>query len=264
MSTLPLDGTDLYYEVEGAGVAVLLIHGFALDARMWDDQVADLRDAARVIRYDARGFGRSRRRDPDVTYTHAGDAWALLDHLGVDDVVIVGLSMGGRIALETTLADPDRVRALVLIDAVLDGVRWDEKSDREMAAVSASMKADGLAAAKATWLAHGFFRPARRDPALAARLAAIVENFPGLHLSEPDPHGSHPAVIEELSSIAAPTTVIVGQLDVPCFQDMADRLATGIPGAHKVVIPDAGHMANMEAPDVVNTVLREVIEKAAS
>ena len=219
MSTFALDGTDLYYEVDGDdGVAVLLIHGFALDARMWDDQVAALKDAARVIRYDARGFGRSRRRDPDVTYTHAGDAWALLDQLGVDDAVIVGLSMGGRIALETTLADPERVRALVLIDAVLDGVRWDEKSNGEMAAVSAAMKADGLAAAKATWLAHGFFAPAGRDPALAARLAAMVEDFPGLHLSEPDPHGAHPAVIEELPSVAVPTTVIVGELDVPCFQ----------------------------------------------
>jgi 3-oxoadipate enol-lactonase len=180
MATLALDGTDLYYEVEGDGTPVLLIHGLALDTRMWDDQVPALRDVARVIRYDARGFGRSSRRDPDVTYTHAADAWALLDHLGVEDAVVVGLSMGGRIALETLLAAPHRVRALVVIDAVIDGVPWDAESAAGMSAIGEAMKSGGMPAAKAVWLAHGFFTPAAREPQVAARLRAMVEDYPGL------------------------------------------------------------------------------------
>lgn len=258
MSTLGLEGTDLYYEVEGDGVAVLLIHGFGLDARMWDDQVAALRDLARVIRYDARGFGRS-TRCADVPYTHAQDAWALLDHLGVGRVVLVGLSMGGRIALQTLLEAPDRVRALVVIDAVLDGVEWDVDSKREMAAVNDAMRAGGLSAARAAWLAHGFFGPAGRSREVAARIRDMVEDFPGLHWTEPDPHRPGPVLIEELERISVPTTVIVGELDVLCFQTMADVLATRIPAARKVVIADAGHMANMEAPMAVDQVIREVL-----
>jgi 3-oxoadipate enol-lactonase len=261
---LALDGTDLYYEVEGDGVPVLLIHGLALDARMWDDQVPALRDLVRVIRYDARGFGRSPRRDPAVTYTHASDAWALLDHLGVADVVLVGLSMGGRIALEALLLAPNRVRALVVLDAVLDGVPWDTESERGMAAIAEGMGSGGIPAANAAWLAHGFFRPASRDPAVTERLEAMVADFPGRHWQDPDPHGPHPTVIDELGEITVPTTVVVGELDVACFLEMANVLATRIPGARKVVVPDAGHMVNMEAPEVVNDVLRRAITATAN
>jgi 3-oxoadipate enol-lactonase len=259
MPTIALDGTDLYYEVDGDGFPVLLIHGLGLDARMWDDQVGELRDVARLIRYDARGFGRSARRDPGVTYTHTDDALALLDNLGVEEAVVVGLSMGGRIALETALAAPSRVRALVLLDAVLDGVPWDPVAEQGMAAVSAAMAVGGVPAANAAWLEHAFFAPANRSPAVAARLKEMVDDFPGLHWGEPDPHGPHPAAVELLDQLAVPTMVVVGELDVPCFRDMAEVLAARIPGARKVVVPHAGHMVNMEAPSAVTQIVRDVI-----
>jgi pimeloyl-ACP methyl ester carboxylesterase len=258
MATLELEGTELYYEVDGDGVDVLLIHGLALDARMWDEQVAGLRDIARVIRYDARGFGRS-SRDPDVVYTHAADAWALLDHLDVGRAVVVGLSMGGRIALETVLMAPTRVHALALLDAVLDGVAWDPATERDMAAVGAALESGGVPAANAAWLSHGFFAPASRDPRLVARLTAMVAEGPGLCWTGPDPHGPHPKAIDELSRISVPTVVIAGELDVACFREMSEVLASRIPGARTLVIPDAGHMVNMEAPDAVTAALRELI-----
>jgi 3-oxoadipate enol-lactonase len=258
MPTLPLEGTDLYYEVDGDGVPVLLIHGLALDARMWDDQVLALQDVARVIRYDARGFGRS-TRDAAVAYAHSADAWALLDHLTVDRAVVVGLSMGGRIALEAVLAAPDRARSLVLLDAVLDGVAWDDASARGMDAIGEGMKTGGLPAAKAAWLRHDFFAPANRDPEVADRLKAMVADYPGLNWTGSDPHVPGPTVIDKLGGISVPTTVVVGELDVPCFREMAEVLATRIPGAAKVVVPDAGHMVNMESPDAVNEVLRRVV-----
>jgi 3-oxoadipate enol-lactonase len=262
---LALEGTDLYYETSGAGRAVLLIHGFGLDARMWDEQVTVLREVATVVRYDARGFGRSSRRDPEVAYTHAADGWALLDHLGVGDgVVVVGLSMGGRIALEMVVVEPSRAKALVVLDAVLDGVPWDTESEQGMAAIGVALKAGGLPAARSAWLQHGFFGPANRDPAVAARLRRIVDDFPGLHWTEADPHASGPSVIDGLTQITVPTTVVVGDLDVPCFQEMADILASAIPYAHKVVVPNAGHMVNLEAPDAVNQVLLEVIRSSST
>jgi 3-oxoadipate enol-lactonase len=115
VATLRLPGGELYYEAEGDGVAVVLVHGLALDARVWDDQVPALNDIATVVRYGARGFGRS-TRDANTPYSHADDLWRLVDHLEIATAVLVGLSMGGRIVVEATLAALERVRALVLLE----------------------------------------------------------------------------------------------------------------------------------------------------
>ncbi len=93
MAVLRLPGGELYYE--GDGVAVVLVHGLALDARTWDEQVPALADIARVVRYDVRGFGRW-TRDADTAYSHADDLWRLLDRLEIDQAVLDGRSHRGR------------------------------------------------------------------------------------------------------------------------------------------------------------------------
>jgi 3-oxoadipate enol-lactonase len=262
VTILQLPGAQLYYEVTGSGAAVVLVHGLALDTRMWDDQVPALSEVATVVRYDARGFGRSVRDSSDATYTHAEDLWLLLDHLQIDSAVLVGLSMGGRIVLEATVAAPERVRSLVLLDAVVDDVAWDDESTRGMQAIDEGLRSGGLVAAKEAWLRHGFFDPARRSPEVTARLGVMAADYTGIHWTDPDPHGPHPDILAALPTIHLPTTVVVGELDVPCFHEMADVLATSIPGARLVVIEDAGHMVNMEAPEAVTVVLREVLAQA--
>jgi 3-oxoadipate enol-lactonase len=256
MPTLKLPGTELAYDVSGSGPAMVLVHGLALDRRMWDDQVEALSDVATVIRYDVRGYGRSRRA-PGVRYTHAGDLVALLDHLGIDAAILVGLSMGGQIVTEATLIAPERVRALVLLDSVLDGVRWDDAAANGMRACSDAFASGGLDAAKAAWLRHPFFAPALRNPEVAARLAAMTGDYGGSHWDEPDSHGAHPDTLALLHTIAVPTLVVVGALDVPGFRAMADEFTARIPDARQVIVPDAGHMSNMEAPAAVNRILRE-------
>ena len=258
MASLDVPGGELYYEVEGEGPPVVFVHGLALDTRMWDDQASALAGLATVVRYDVRGFGRS-TRDAGTPYSHADDLWRLLDHLGIGSAVLVGLSMGGRIVVEATLAAPGRVRALVLLDAVLDGVPWDPESKRDFDAIGTELRAGGLDAARSAFLRHGFFAPARRDPDVARRLAEMVGTYSGVNWTSPDPHVPHPESIELIHTIAAPTTVVVGELDVPCFLQMAKTFAERIPDARRVSVPDAGHMVNMEAPETVNALLREVV-----
>jgi 3-oxoadipate enol-lactonase len=258
MAVIEVPGGELYYEVEGEGVPVVLVHGHALDSRMWDDQVPALADVGRLVRYDARGFGRS-TRDAETSYSHADDLWRLLDSLGIDQAVLVGMSMGGRTVVEATLAAPGRVLALVLLDALLDGVPWDPESERGLRAIREPLRAGDLPAAKAAWMDHGFFAPARRDPELTRRLAEMLDGYSGVNWTSPDPHAPHPESIELLGSIAVPTTVVVAELDVPCFREMSDVLVARIPGARKVSVPGVGHMVNMEAPEAVNGVLREVV-----
>jgi 3-oxoadipate enol-lactonase len=258
MASLQLPGTELYYEVEGDGIPVVLAHGHALDTRMWDDQVPALTDVATVVRYDARAFGRS-PRDPETPYSHADDLWRLADHLGIESAVLVGLSMGGRTVVEATLVAPERVRALVLLDALLDGVRWDPESKRGMDAIGEELRSGGLDAARAALLRHGFFVPALRDPDVGRRLTETIGDYSGEAWTSPDPHLPHPPSIELLGTITAPTTVVVGVLDVPCFREMSEVLAGEIPGGRLITVPDAGHMVNMEAPETVNALLREIV-----
>jgi 3-oxoadipate enol-lactonase len=259
----PVSGADLYYEVDGRGPAVVLVHGFSLDARMWDDQVPALRDIATVIRYDVRGFGRSSMPEPDVLYAQSTDLVALLDHLRVADAVLVGLSMGGLIVLHTAVVAPSRVRGLVLLDALLDEVEWDTESDIAMANAEAAAVNHGVAAAKALWLQHPLFAPARRNPDLAVRLAREVEPYTCFHWTCTDPRAPlQPSPFARLEQITVPTTVVIGELDVPCFHEMAAVLAHRIPDARLITIPDAGHMVNLEAPDLVNALLRDAISAA--
>jgi 3-oxoadipate enol-lactonase len=255
-AVLERPGGRLAYEVAGTGPAVVLVHGFGLDRRMWDPQAEYLAARFRVVRYDCRGFGASGPFDPAVPYTHAGDLVALLDHLAIGDAVLVGLSFGGRVALQATLASPARVRGLVLLDAVLDGVPWDRESAAGLDEVARQVRAGGVPAGRAAWLAHPLFAAARQRPGLASRLAAMVAGYPGQRWLGQDPHRPvRPEPIEVLEHVAAPTLVAVGDQDVPGFREMSAVLARRIPGAQYHVITGAGHMANLEQPAAVNELL---------
>jgi pimeloyl-ACP methyl ester carboxylesterase len=127
-----LNGTRLYYEVAGSGAALAFVHGFSLDTRMWDDQFEAFAERYRVVRYDARGFGKSALPGSEK-YMHAADLKALLEQLGIDRASVVGLSMGGGIAIDFALTYPEATRALVLVDSTLGGFRSGEPGGRRPA-----------------------------------------------------------------------------------------------------------------------------------
>jgi 3-oxoadipate enol-lactonase len=260
-----LPGADLVYEVDGTGPAVVLVHGFGLDLRMWQPQVEPLTDDFQVVRYNCRGFGRAGAFDPSVPYTHAGDLLALLDHLAIADATLVGLSFGGRVALNTTLVSPTRVRGLALLDALLDGVPWDSGSVAGLEELTRQVAAGGVEAGRRAWMAHPLFAAARERPDLAAQLANMVADYPGQHWLGQDPEPPYdPQPIAVLETVAVPTLVVVGERDVPGFVEMADVLASRIRGAEYHRVPDAGHMVNMEAPEIVNALLAAFLSRIHS
>jgi len=259
-AALERPGARLAYEVTGDGPAVVLVHGFGLDQRMWDPQAEHLAARFRVVRYDCRGFGASGPFDPAVPYTHAGDLVALLDHLAIGEAVLAGLSFGGRVVLQAALAAPARVRGLVLLDAVLDGVPWDPESAAGLDEVARQVRAGGVAAGREAWLAHPLFAAARQRPDLAGRLAAMVAGYPGQHWLVQDPHRpARPEPVSVLERVTVPTLVAVGDRDVPCFREMSAVLARRIPGAQYRVITGAGHMVNLEQPAAVNDLLNRFL-----
>jgi 3-oxoadipate enol-lactonase len=256
-------GARVVYEVTGHGPAVVLAHGFGLDMRMWDPQVAHLAERFRVVRYDCRGFGSSGPLDPAVPYTHAGDLIALLDHLAIADAVLAGLSFGGRVVLQAALAAPARVRGLALLDAVLDGVPWDRPSADALDEVARQVQAGGVLAGRAAWLAHPLFAAARERPGIAGRLAAMVAGYPGQHWLGQDPHSEDRPPIDALADVTMPTLVLAGERDVPGFLEMSAVLARRIPGAEYRVVAGACHMVNLEQPAAVNELLARFLDGLA-
>ncbi|MDW8327640.1 MAG: alpha/beta fold hydrolase, partial [Anaerolineales bacterium] len=218
MSFLDVEAGRLYYEVAGPAhaEAVVFLHGFSLDTRLWDGQWLPFAERYQVVRYDLRGFGRSSL--PQATFSHADDLRALLSALKIQTAHIVGLSLGGGVALDFALAYPSAVRSLILVDATLGGYRW----TKDWSEPGRTARERGLAAAKEAWLRDEVFAPALERPEAADRLRRMVADYSGWHwLNRSLERGSTPPAIERLSEIAAPTLAIVGERDVPDFHAIA-------------------------------------------
>jgi 3-oxoadipate enol-lactonase len=245
------DGGWLHYAAAGDGEPVVFIHGFGLDAGMWDPQWQSFAQRHRVIRYDMRGYGGSSL--PEKPYSHVDDVLALIHSQGIAPVHVVGLSLGGRVALRLAAQQPSAVRSLTLADPALDGHAWSADWLQRWRKMTDAAKRGDLAAAKKLWREHILFTPANSQPAVADSLRAMIDRYSGWHLLYPDP-GTAPArpVAEMLPSIAVPTLVLVGELDLPDFQAIARRLDKAMPRAELRTIAGVGHMSNMEAPRVFN------------
>ncbi len=248
---MDVNGTSLYCEVAGSGPAVVLLHGFTLNTRMWDEQFMPLAQQFQVIRYDLRGFGRSAVPTGEP-YSHVDDLRALLDRLEIGQASLVGLSKGGVVALDCALTDPARVRALVLIDKVLGDFPWSAEGSARDALVWQRAREGGIPAAKESWLTHPIFAPALRQPAVAARLKQILDDYSGWHFVNANPERSlEPPAAQRLVELKAPVLALVGELDVPDFRAITEVVVRDVPSTRKIIVPGVGHMANMEAPDLV-------------
>lgn len=253
-------GTRLYYETAGSGPPLVLVHGFTLDSRMWDDQFEAFSRRYRVVRYDLRGFGRS-DLPAGEGYTHPDDLEALLDRLGMARAHVLGLSMGGWIATHFALTRPERVGGLVLADAALIGFRWSPAWKERWRAIEAKAAQAGRAAANRLWLDHPLFAPARETPEVASRLSRIISEYSGWHWANRDPHRAiDPPDIQRLDRVRSPTLIVIGERDLPDFQATAAALQQGIPGAATLLLPGVGHMSSMEAPRRFNEAVRGFLD----
>ncbi len=241
MPTIDRDGVSIYYEAHGAGPALLLSHGYGATCRMWDGQVAAFADRYRMILWDMRGHGQSGDPSDPALYSAGltvGDMSAVLDACGVGRAIIGGLSLGGVMSLAFHLAHPARVRALLLCDTG-PGFRNPEARRQWNARAEArarDLEAKGLADA------HGGAETRLGRHRSARGLAGAARGMLAQHDS---------SLIDSLPDIAVPTLVLVGS-DDRNFLAASEYMAGKIPGAQKIVIPDAGHAANLDRPDAFN------------
>jgi 3-oxoadipate enol-lactonase len=253
------NGARLYFETAGSGEALIFIHGRGLDARMWDPQFEVFAQRFSVIRYDMRGFGRSSVPTAEG-YSHAEDLYALLRFLRVQQAHIVGLSLGGRHAVNFGLLYPEATKSLILVGSALDGFICSNEFLGPVGDVEACAKRGDVKAANQLWLNHTLFAPARENPAVQRRLAEMIGDYSGWHWANKDSiRPSDPAAIKCLHQIRAPTLVLVGERDLADFRAIADLLARDIPGAKKIVLPGVGHMPNIEGPEQFNQVVLDFL-----
>jgi pimeloyl-ACP methyl ester carboxylesterase len=251
-ATLTRDGTAIHFEVHGSATdrpALLLTHGYAASTLMWGPNLAALAADRQVVAWDVRGHGRSASPADLAAYSEEAalaDMAAVLDAAGVDRVVLVGMSLGGYLSLAFLARHPERVAGLVLVDTG-PGFKNDAARDRwnrEAEGRAEAFEADGLDA-----------------PGTGPEVAVSVHDPLGLALAARGiltQHDDH--VIASLPSIAVPTLVVVGEDDAP-FRNAAEYMAAKIPGAELVVIPAAGHAANLDQPEAFNTAARTFLDR---
>jgi 3-oxoadipate enol-lactonase len=236
-------GGTLWAERRGSGTPVVLLHGAGMDGRLWDDVLPELARHCSVIRYDARGLGRS--TPPGQPYWDVDDLGAVLDHFTLDRAVLVGLSMGGETALDFTLAHPDRVTALALIGTSVSGYVWPDTP--QLAAYAAARRrgdADALAELELTiWASIG------ATTAAGARIAAMVaHNARRRIVSERLARYPSTDAIARLGEITVPTLIVHGDRDHPEIASIARRLVADIPGARAETVIGADHYLPLRTP----------------
>ena len=262
MPTRTVRGVTLSYDEKGpAGApALVLLHGFPLDRRVWETQVAELSREVRVIAPDLRGFGESASAEPFTLEDLADDVHALLGEIGALPAVIGGLSMGGYVALAYAKKYPKDLRGLALIDTKADADTTEGKQGRDK--MIALVREKGSAAI-ADEMMPKMLAPgaAEQQPAVAKQLRAIMESCPPFTIA----HAlaalrDRPDHACNLPSIPVPTLVIVGEHDALTPPEKSQAIAKETPNAQLVTIRGAGHMSPMEQPQQVNDALRRFVK----
>jgi 3-oxoadipate enol-lactonase len=250
----------LAHDVTGSGPAVVLVHSGAGDRRMWDPQLPALVDAGyRVVRGDLRGFGETPM--PQQPFNNAQDIVDLMDALGLEKAALIGSSFGGRVALEVAARWPDRLTCLVLLCAALAGHQPSAQlrtfGEREDALLEAGDIAGATELNVATWLGPEA-DDAARDSVRRMQRHAFEVQLAGPDEIEPIDHKT------DLSAITAPCLIVSGARDVVDFQQIAVHLAGQLRRSWHIELDWAGHLPNLERPDLVNPMLIEFLRYPSS
>lgn len=260
-----INGVRFHYDLQGSGPALVLIHAGIAHLGMWDKQMPAFTRDFRVIRYDARGFGRTPR--PAGDYRDHEDLKALLDTLGVKSAHVVGISNGGRIAIDLALTYPAMVNKLVLIAPALGGYEGPEDPfDKEMyelydKALAAGDTDKAVECEASVWVYGPNRGPQDVDPEFRNRALAMIKYNIMLPPSEGKSYMARPVAASRLDQIKAPTLLILGEEDISLMFNVAKALQSGIPNLTRVNMTATAHLPPMEKPDEFNRVVLDFLRE---
>jgi pimeloyl-ACP methyl ester carboxylesterase len=269
--TLDVPGGKISYDEGGSGQPIVLLHEAIADRRMWNRELPLLARDHHVVRYDLRGYGGS--TPATAEFSPVGDLVALLDQLHLASPLIVGPSAGGKIALDLTLAHPDKVEALLLIAPGYSGMDYDHfphgKADFERDEALSKAASDAWAAGRldeATEHLRQLWASALTGSALDLFRTMVRDNPKEIFEERSgrfETREGGPAA-GRLNEIRVPTRILVGDQDNPAMPHAADFLARGIRGAKVQLVPGADHLLNLSKPDAFDAALRELVKSLPS
>ena len=262
---ISIDDTQLYYEISDADnrQTLVMLHAGICDSRMWQSQVAHFAQTYRVITYDMRGYGKSPMGK--TAYKSVQDLEALLDHLQVENMILMGCSYGGLISIDYTLAHPDKVQGLILVGSGISGFEFtgdphplsakiDEIYDtgdmEQVSELEVQMWVDGVG------------RSADQVDPNVRKLVYDMNLIPLLVdevLWDMEEAPSSPA-IDRLNTLTQPSLLIIGNLDVQTSHERTDLLEQRLPNARKVVMENTAHVPNMEFPNEFNQIVSDFLK----
>ncbi|MFC1852287.1 alpha/beta fold hydrolase [candidate division CSSED10-310 bacterium] len=252
-----VEGGKLFYEVAGAGETIVLLHDGILHSVVWDEQFPVLAKNHRVVRYDRRGFGKS--FNPQTPFSHVDDLNLLFNQLKIDQAIVFGMSAGGGMAIDYTLKYPERIKALVLVGAVVSGYGYSTHFLTRGGHINSLVE---------------YLDPPKfikyfgwEDPyEIYPENVKAKEKF--LSLLEANPLNVNGALgyfaqppersaVKFLSEIKVPALILVGEFDIPDVHAHSGVIEAGIPGSKREIIFKSGHLIPLEQPGAFNvSVLR--------
>jgi pimeloyl-ACP methyl ester carboxylesterase len=251
----------IYFQTAGAGPDLVFVHAGVSDSRMWEPQFDAFANRFRVLRYDHRGFGKSKM--PDEPFTLRDDLLSVVRHVGLAKCVFVGCSMGGATVVDFALEHPEMVTALVLVGSGLSGLN----DPKQLSADAIKYWAEFLTLVRDKdveraremdakyWIDGPSRDSAQVDPVYRTRARQLHrENFSldrFAHQEQP----LQPPAIGRLREIAAPTLIVIGNHDSEDLVKLADRLASEIPNATLITVMNAAHLPSLEHPGQFNEIL---------
>ncbi|NIR48758.1 alpha/beta hydrolase [candidate division KSB1 bacterium] len=257
-----VNGIDLFYQIDGLGTPVVLLHAFPLNRTMWEPQVQELSNEFQIITPDFRGFGKSGATDDPYTMDLlADDILQLLKTLSLDEVILGGLSMGGYVAFALYRKQPDMVKGLILADTRAEADSEDGKKNRKAMADLAIQKGPLVIAEQMTPKLLGKTTMLKNDSVVqkvkkmmsSSSIAGISNSSLGMALRD----DSNPT----LKDIACPTLILVGAEDELTPVEAAENLHNKIKNSELQVIPNAGHISNLEQPSEFNNAVKSFLQQ---
>jgi len=255
----------LYYEIEGKGEVLVLIHAGFVDSRMWDGQWDAFTQHYRVLRFDMRGFGKS---DPATgPVSRRQDLYRLLQELRIESVHLLGCSMGGETAIDFTLEHPEMVRSLIVVSAAPGGFEMRGDPPLLLLEMLQALEQGDLARVSdlqiRLWVDGSFRQPEQVDSRVRQR-ATEMNRIPVKNgtwaIADANPLSPlSPPAVGRLRDIGIPVLVMAGALDNPEVLRAADLLAKELKRAEKVVMHDTAHVPNMEKPGEFNHIVLDFL-----
>ncbi|HDS01834.1 MAG TPA: alpha/beta hydrolase [candidate division Zixibacteria bacterium] len=256
MPSIDSKGVKIYYEDTGSGTPIVFVHGLGIDRRIFKYQIDALKEKFRLITFDLRGHGKSEAPETGYSYNYfADDLKNLIEHLALKDFHLVGLSLGGAVAVRYQIENPEKAKSLTLIGSHIVGyMKFQDWPNMFKIA-----RKEGVEKARETWKNFRLFENLKDAKEKFDILTDMVNDFSCAYWLDPDPRYDEPNDLKRLDQIEIPVLLAAGKDDQD-FYPIAELARVELPNS-KFIEFDSGHLVSFEKPDEFNNVLLKFIEE---